>query len=131
MIVAASAAWIAWYVVRWGANATAVNPDQGTAGYAQALVARYSHQIQLLQSVKYWYLLPMYLGLLVLSGANWLRRALAGSLGWRDFGGAAVYTAVFAFIWWLNEIVAVGRLKEQRARLSSWIGGNEGDSKIR
>jgi hypothetical protein len=36
---------------------------------------------------------------------------------WPQLVAAAVYTAVFGTVWWLNEVYAVGKLRRQRARL--------------
>ena len=64
LVIAASAAWIIFYLLRYG-RGPQLDPGQDLRGYAQALVNRYDHQIKLLKSVKYWYLLPPYLGLLL------------------------------------------------------------------
>jgi hypothetical protein len=55
-----------------------------------------------------------------------LDRGRRGTLSWPDLTGPALYTAVFAIVWWLNEVHAVGRLQGERARLLS-ITATTGD----
>jgi hypothetical protein len=125
LIVAAGAAWIVYYLLRYGKTSVSADPNQNVMSYTRALLERYDHQIRLLKSVKYWYLLPMYVGLLIMSAGLFLERAKAGTMGWRDIGGPAVYTAVFAAVWWLNEVASVRRLRQQRSKLLSMTGGTE------
>ncbi len=117
LIVAASAVWIVFYLVRYGKSAPRVDPAQNLTSYAHALAERYDHQIRLLRSAKYWYLLPMYAGLLTISAGVLSQHAKAGGLNWRDVLDPAFYTAVFAAIWWLNEYVMVRRLLQFRANV--------------
>ena len=117
LVVAAGAAWIVFYVVRYGNSSETVDPSQDLTSYTRALAARYDHQIRLLKSVKYWYLLPIYIGLLIATAGLFLERAKAGTLGWRDLWGPAIYTALFAAIWWLNEGLSVRRLRREREAL--------------
>jgi len=70
---------------------------------------QYDQQIALLKSVKYWYLLPPYVGLTVMTAGLWMDRASRGPLGVPDFLWPVIYTVVFATVWWLNEGVGVGR----------------------
>ena len=101
----------------------------GCRSYTRALVERYDHQIRLLKSVKYWYLLPMYVGLLIISAGVLQQRAKGGNLGWWDFAGPVFYTAFFAAVWWLNEVSAVRRLRKLRARLLSITNEDETTSR--
>lgn len=125
LIVAASAVWIIFYLVRYGKSATLVNPAQNLTSYTHALVQRYNRQIRLLQSAKYWYLLPMYVGLLTISTGILSQHAKAGGLNWRDMLAPAFYTAVFAVIWWLNEWVVVRRLERSRSAALSMTEADE------
>jgi hypothetical protein len=124
LVVTAGGAWIIYYLLRYGNKSVSADPSQNLMGYTRALVERYDHQIRLLKSVKYWYLLPMYVGLVIISMGLLLQRAKTGSLGWRDFGGPAFYTAVFVVVWWLNEVVSVGRLRKERAQLLGMTSQN-------
>jgi len=69
LILVAGSLWIIYYLWRHGTEPPDPNPDQTLAGYQQALVRKYDHQIRLLRNVKFWYLLPIYAGLLTLAGA--------------------------------------------------------------
>ncbi len=124
IVVAAGAVWIVYYLLRHGQAAPGADPSQELAGYTRDLVDRYDRQIRLLKSVKYWYLAPMYAGLLILSAGR-LVDAKEGSRGWWDLAEPAIVTSVFAAVWWLNEVVAVGRLSSERARLLSITGHDE------
>jgi hypothetical protein len=116
-VIAASGLWIILYLARYGREAADPTPDQTLLGFERALLRKYEHQIRLLKNVKYWYLLPPYIGLLLMSAGQILQHHRVAPLGWVDFIRPAIYTAFFAFVWWLNEMFAVGRLQEKRARL--------------
>jgi hypothetical protein len=117
LIVAASGLWIIIFLLRYGRASAPADPDQELNGYQRALVERYDHQIRLLKSVKYWYLLPPWIGLLIGSTGVLLQEFRNGRLGWYDFINPAIYTAFFALVWWLNEVHAVARLRAERARV--------------
>jgi hypothetical protein len=117
-IVAAGAAWIIYYLVRYGNISVSADPSQSLADYRHALAERYDHQIRLLKTAKYWYLLPIYVGLLITSVALFLQQGWR-TAGWWDFEMPALYTIAFAAVWWLNEVYSVGRLRRERARLLS------------
>jgi hypothetical protein len=124
IVVAASAVWIIFYVMRYGQSSVYADPSQNVREYTRASVERYDHQIRLLQSVKYWYLLPMYVGLLIMSTGIFLQRARGGNLGWLDLAVPAFYTIIFATVWWLNESFAVRRLQVERAGLLAMADQN-------
>lgn len=127
-VIAASAAWIIFYLLRYGRGPREVDPSQDLRGYAQALVNRYDHQIKLLKSVKYWYLLPPYLGLLLGTLGIVRDKARTGALSWSDSIPPMIYTAVFAAVWWLNEVYSVGRLRQERAKLLAMTANGEGET---
>lgn len=124
VVVAAGAVWIIYYLLRHGQAQGRIDPSQDVTGYTRGLVERYDLQIRLLKSAKYWYLLPMYLGLQIMFAGR-IMAATAGSRGWWDLGEPAVVTVVFAAVWWLNEWAAVGRLSKERARLLPTTGLDE------
>ena len=117
LVVAASGLWIVFYMLRYGREAPAPAPDRSLADFQQALLRKYEHQIRLLKNVKYWYLLPPYVGLLLASAGIVVARTPAGQPGWPQLIAVAIYTAVFGFIWWLNEGPGVRKLQRERARL--------------
>jgi hypothetical protein len=124
LLIAAGAAWVIYYLVRYGKNTVSADPSQSLPDYTRALVERYDHQIRLLKSVKYWYLMPIYAGLLFTSVGLFLEHGWRTPC-WRDFDMPALYTAAFAAVWWLNEVYSVDRLRKQRASLLSMIEDNE------
>jgi hypothetical protein len=117
LIVAASGLWIIFYMLRYGREAPAPEPDRSVADFQQALLREYDHQIRLLKNVKYWYLLPPYVGLLLRSAGMVMANTAKGQPGWPELNAVAIYTAVFGGAWWLNEAYAVGKLRRARARL--------------
>ena len=119
LVVAASAAWIIFFMLRYGRGPRSVDPSLDLSGYTRALANRYDYQIKLLRSVKYWYLLPPYLGLLLGTLGILLEKARTAALSWSDLIWPAIYTAFFGAVWWLNEVYSVGRLREERAKLLS------------
>jgi hypothetical protein len=62
---------------------------------------------------------PPYLGLLLGTVGVFQEPAKAGVLSWFDLIWPAIYTWVYAAVWWLNEVHSVGRLREERAKLLS------------
>jgi hypothetical protein len=66
------------YFASWHTGLVDPNPDQSLAEYRSALVSKIDHQIRLLRRVKYWSLLPTYVGLLTLN-AGWLQPCRRGA----------------------------------------------------
>jgi len=104
-------------MLRYGREAPAPTPDRSVADFQQALLRKYDHQIRLLKNVKYWYLLPPYVGLLLASAGIATANTAEGQPVWPQMIAFAVYTAVFGGIWWANEVYGVGKLRSERARL--------------
>jgi len=119
VLIVGAMVWIIYYFWRHGSGPAEPEPDQSAAEFQSALIAKVDHQIRLLRNVKFWYLLPMYVGLLVFSAGGVEEHLRAGGLTWRDLLGPVIYTAFFAFVWWLNEAYAVGKLEGWRKRLES------------
>ncbi len=86
-----------------------LDPAADAVSYQTALLARYDRQIKLLATVKYWYVLPIYLWLL-------LNLALVPA---RSLSGRVItffiVSAFAAFVAWLNEGYAVRKLRAKRA----------------
>jgi hypothetical protein len=120
-IIVTGALYIIYYIRRHGGEAPDPNPDQTIEAYQRAMASKVDHQILLLRYVKYWYLAPMYIGLLTLSAGMLWERSEKGALTWDAVTGPVVYTLVFAAVWWLNEVYAVGKLKRARAALMAGI----------
>jgi hypothetical protein len=124
-IIMAGALYIIYYIRRHGGEAPDPNPAQTIEGYQRAMVSKVDHQILLLKSVKYWYLAPMYIGLLTLSAGRLWEVSQKGALKWDAITGPVIYTLVFTAVWWLNEVYAVGKLIRARAALLAGMDGNQ------
>jgi len=122
-IIAAGALWIIYYMRRHGTEPADPNPDETLEGYQRALVRKYDHQIRLLRKVKFWYLAPLYVGLLTGSAGLVKELAEKGESIWLAAVFPLFYTLVFAGIWWLNEVYGVRKLSRLRAQITSGIEG--------
>jgi hypothetical protein len=91
-----------------------LDPSATARAYQAALLARIDQQIVLLGSVRYWYLLPLYVPVLFQAAHTWQanQRAAAVSI-------LVVVTALYAGLAYVNERLAVGYLKDERARVAS------------
>jgi hypothetical protein len=116
-IVAASGIWIAFYVTRFGSGPKALDPGVNLNAYSQLLRENYDRQVRLVRSAKFWYLLPMYAGLAVLSFGMWLRLHDAGQSGRPAVVSMVIITAGFGFVWALNEVWAVRYLEKLKREL--------------
>ena len=125
LVVAGGAAWIIFYMLQYGKARRTADPSENLASYTQALVGRYDHQIRLLKSDKYWYLLPLYAGLLILSAGISFERAQRGAPAGLDLIGPVLATVVFGVVWWINEVPVVRRLRRERAELVSIVNQYE------
>jgi hypothetical protein len=125
-IIVAGALWIVYYLRRHGTEVAEPNPDQTLAGYQRALVLKFDHQIRLQRSVKFWYLAPMYIGLLTGTAGLLKETAEKRPLTWMDAGYSLFYTLVFAAVWWWNEVFGVRKLREARTKV---ICGMEEDER--
>lgn len=126
IVIAASAAWIVFYLIRHGGGADDVDPSQALMAYTRTLVGSYDRQIRLLKSAKYWYLLPMYIGLMTLSVGPLVEHSRAmGGMNWHGILYPAIVTVVFAAVWWLNEVVVVEKLQRMRKDALAMAQQNE------
>jgi hypothetical protein len=115
-MVAASGVWIAFYVWRRGTGPSTPDRASDLQSYESNLLQNYDHQIRLLKSVKYWYLLPPYSGLVV----AWIGRGIRvgwAHLSWADYLNLAVFTIVFGIVWILNEVKGVRYLERLKREI--------------
>jgi hypothetical protein len=115
--LAASGVWISLYLWRWARAGRAPEPDRTVKSYSAALVEKYDRRIRLLKSAKWWYLLPIYAGLMLFCLGLALK---VPSMSRHTAGMAALFTAFFGYLWWLNEVKGVRelrRLREETAEL--------------
>jgi 4-hydroxybenzoate polyprenyltransferase len=88
-----------------------LDPSADARVYQAAMLARIDKQIRLLGSVRYWYLLPLYIPGLWVIKQTWKQDPIRAVLN------LGIYTGVFAFVGWLNERWGVRRLQAQRAKI--------------
>jgi hypothetical protein len=127
LVVAASGVWIVFCILRYGREAKSPEADQSLLDFQQALLRKYEHQIRLLKNVKYWYLLPPYVGLLIANAGVAMARTAEHGPVWPQWIAMAIYTAVFGCIWWLNEGQAVQHLRRERDKLLRELNSAPGD----
>jgi uncharacterized protein involved in response to NO len=116
-IVAASGVWIAYYIVRFGGGPKALDRGLNLNAYGQLLRENYEQQTRLARTVKYWYLLPMYAGLLVANLGFWLRMHGTGQSARPALVSMAIVTVAFGFVWILNEVYSVRCLEKLKREL--------------
>jgi hypothetical protein len=120
-VIIAGCVWVTYYLLRHGRGPQ--NPYSGAPleEYRAGVVAKFDHQIRLLSRVKYWYVLPFYLGIVLLGLGDaerngWTMRPF----DWYVLGGA---TAFCAFVVWLNEVWGVKRLRKERDVITAMLEG--------
>jgi hypothetical protein len=92
-------------------------PDQSIAAYYRALSESYEVQLKLLKTVKFWYLLPLWIGLLALALARYrIDRDLPATLF-----SLGIPTVFCGLVWWLNEVPGVRYLRRRQAELAGLI----------
>lgn len=126
-VITGTMAWIIYYFWRYGSSPADPSPDQSAAAFQSALISKIDHQIRLLRNVKLWYLLPMYVGLIIFSAGGIRDHAVTGTLSWRDAIGPLLYTVLFAFVWWLNEVYAVRKLERWRNKLAAGVQAGDAE----
>jgi hypothetical protein len=112
---------IIYVLLRYGQSGAEPDPSGTLNDYTRALMEKYDRQIRLLKTAKYWYLLPMYVGIVIMSVGMVLNSVHAATLGPKVFIWPVVLTAFFGFTWWLNEVYAVGRLERCRAKTEEML----------
>jgi len=116
-IVAASGVWVAYYMLRFGGGPKALDPGVSLNAYSQLLRESYDRQVRLARSVKYWYLLPMYVGIAVMNLGMWLRLHGAGQSGRPAVESMVIITTACVAVWILNQVYAVRCLEKMKREL--------------
>ncbi len=116
--LAAWGVWIAVFLRRYFKLSRKPAPEQTLAVYSKALVERYDGQIRLSKSVKYWFILPAWLGLLLYAVAY----RVDGGNNIKFLKLVIFVTAVNAFVWWLNEGPGIRYLRRKRQELAVLMG---------
>ena len=118
-VVAASGVWITFYLIRFGSGPKPLDPGVSVNAYRQLLSENYDQQIRLLRSVKYWYLLPPYLGLLIANLGFWLRIKESGTAPWVALTTMGIVTGVFVLVWMANEFLGVRHVEHLKRDLQA------------
>jgi hypothetical protein len=98
---------------------TSPDPAADARAYQAALLARIDQQIRLLSTVRYWYLLPLYLPVLLQVVLAWPTHPVSAIVM------LVVVTAIYVGLARLNERLAVGLLRQERARVASLYADDE------
>ena len=122
--LAACGLWIVFYLRRNSGLARTPAPDQSLASYRAELLDRYDRQIRLLKTAKYWYVLPLWVGLMLLEFSY--RPQAKGDSSF--LAVVTLMTGILAVVWWLNEGPGVRRLRRKREEVAALVG-EEGVSK--
>jgi glucan phosphoethanolaminetransferase (alkaline phosphatase superfamily) len=124
-IVALSAVWISYYILRFGAGPKRLDPGMELSRYAGLLRDNYDRQIRLLRRVKYWYLLPPYVGLVIGYLGIWMQLTAEGkplAIRLASLAGLPFVTLFFAGVWVLNERYGVRHLERLKSELMAVSG---------
>jgi hypothetical protein len=117
-IVAAGGVWIAFYILRFGTALKQPDPGANLTAYRKSLSENYDRQIRLLRNVKFWYLLPPYVGILMAVIGTWWSRAAHGMSFWNAPIAICLVTVVFALVWIANEVAGVRYIQRLKRELS-------------
>ena len=90
-----------------------LDPAANARVYQAAMLALIDHQIRLLSTMRYWYLLPCYIPSLWMSIVTWPKSRSAAILI------LIVVTGLFVFLAWLNERVGVSMLRAKRQKIEA------------
>ncbi len=103
--------------LRWSHRQTPpLDPSADGKSYQAALLDRYDRQIRLLRRVKYWYVLPIYLWMLL----SIMTSVPSGQTG-RRIKSLLFVTAFSIFVVWLNEGYAVSKLRDNRKKAETLL----------
>ncbi|MGC4055653.1 MAG: hypothetical protein QM757_43075 [Paludibaculum sp.] len=122
-IVSLSGLWIIHYILRYGRGPQQVDAGLDLTAYRSVLLENYNRQIRLLQSVQFWYLGPLYAGLLIANAGTALRLTREGRGITGPVLAVVLVTLVFGVILLLNRRVGAGRLRSARQELVELTGG--------
>jgi len=109
----ASVSFVIAYLWWQHRHAVGLDAAADAEAYHAALLGRLDHQIALLRTVPYWYLLPLYVPTCLQAVTSWPRGPGA------TLTALAVLTALYVAVGVLNVRVGVPRLLAERARLEA------------
>lgn len=109
LVVVAGAALVVWMLLR-GRRGTASDAGAARADRVRAEVGKVDAQLQLLESVHWWYLAPLVVGLTLITAAG-------GIAGWPEVLTLGVVYGGAALVWHLNRHAADCGLRPRRREL--------------
>jgi uncharacterized membrane protein YfcA len=115
------AAFVAAYLWSQHRRLPRLDPTATARDYQAALLARIDRQIALLGGVRYWYLLPLSVPVLIQVAHAWQAHQRVAAVLM-----LVVVTALYAGLAYVNERLAVNHLNEERARVASLYEVREG-----
>lgn len=118
-IVSLTGAWYAYYLPRYGKGPRRLDASANLTAYRAILREGYDQQIRLLRSVKYWAILPAYVGVLMARIGMGMRLAAEGKKPWTNVSSVAIVTAIFVAVWLLMEFRSLPRLQRLKNDLSA------------
>jgi hypothetical protein len=122
-VIAASGVWIVVYLLKFGYSGKAPDANADLSTYCRLLSEDYGRQAKLLRRVKYWYLLPPYVGNLIIFGDSLHRRLVAGQSTLAAWVGLGGFTSVFVAVWILNERYAARHIDRLQNELRQMAEG--------
>jgi hypothetical protein len=125
-VVSLTGAWYAYYLPRYGRGPRRLDAGASLTAYQELLREGYDEQIRLLRSVKYWAILPAYLGVLLAKIGTGMRLAAEGKNPWTNVISMAIVTTICVAVWFLMEFRSVPRLQRLKEDLSA-LKGRSGD----
>jgi len=118
ILLGASAVFVGGYLWCFGRPAPQPDPAASLSAYRSALAAKFDRQILLLRRAKYWYVAPIYVGLMTWQAGELLEAIDKGrDRLWLDAVFLVLLTAFFGWLAWLNEVKGVRELKRGREEL--------------
>ena len=121
-IIVASSVWIIYYLRTHRFRRVPLDPTLDIQRYTLELLTEYEKQIRLLKQAKYWYLLPLYLGLMV----GWTGTLQLHERGLMKAVLSAIFiTGLFGSIWWLNEVWAARQVSAERDKIRALLSEGE------
>lgn len=110
LIVVAGAVLIVWKLRRARANGQEELAGQPVSERLRAEIDKVESQIELLESVLWWYLGPAGIGIVLMVAAE-------GIEGWFEAVYLVAVLAFFGFVWWLNQRAVERSQRPRRRRL--------------
>jgi hypothetical protein len=115
IVMAAAALIIAGYLWWNHRRRRPIDAGADARTYQAAMLKRYDDQIALFGLARYWYWLPLYIPVIVITVMRWKSGPGFAAI---TFGTA---TALFVLLWWLNDRFAIRPLKAARARVAALL----------